>query len=217
MPIKKVIITAGLDRALHAVALAELCRRNQIEVTKFLVVKATGMTRIKTAFRQHGWKYFYKAIKRMMGLDQSLQEFALIRAFLQENNITVTSLKKWAKEFNTEYYAVSSLNDPRAIAHIANAADVVIYAGGGILKKPFIDAAQGKILNAHSGMLPDIRGMQACEWSILLGKPLTVTIHAIDEGIDTGKIFKQMKIDWHINDTLDTLRENVPLQGFMVY
>jgi methionyl-tRNA formyltransferase len=44
------------------------------------------------------------------------------------------------------------------------------------------------VLNAHLALLPEIRGMNSPEWSLLYEVPLGVTIHFMDTGIDTGPI-----------------------------
>ena len=45
--------------------------------------------------------------------------------------------------------------------------------------------------NLHASLLPFNRGAQPVLWSILEGTPLGITIHQIDEGIDTGPIIFQ--------------------------
>ena len=90
----------------------------------------------------------------------------------------------------------------------------MIYGGGGgILKLPFINAAEGRILNAHSGPLPEIRGMNACEWSLLLGLPTEMTIHVIDQGIDTGPVLETIPIEVEPGDDVETLRSKCAVLG----
>ena len=55
--------------------------------------------------------------------------------------------------------------------------------------------------------MPEIRGMNAVEWSILLGYEPSITIHLIDRGIDTGNILSRKNIfiekTFSINDIRD--------------
>ncbi len=44
------------------------------------------------------------------------------------------------------------------------------------------------VLNAHGGILPEYRGMNVMEWSLLQGDQIGVTVHFIDSKIDTGQI-----------------------------
>ncbi len=50
------------------------------------------------------------------------------------------------------------------------------------------------VLNAHGGLLPKYRGMNASVWSRLAGDPLGATVHIVDEGVDTGPILAQARV-----------------------
>ena len=43
----------------------------------------------------------------------------------------------------------------------------------------------------HLGLLPEIRGMNSPEWSLLKRIPVGITIHYVDAGIDTGPILQR--------------------------
>jgi methionyl-tRNA formyltransferase len=50
-------------------------------------------------------------------------------------------------------------------------------------------------LNLHPSLLPRYRGMSPQHWPIILGDTETgVTVHRIDEGVDTGRILRQVSI-----------------------
>lgn len=50
-------------------------------------------------------------------------------------------------------------------------------------------------LNLHPSLLPLYRGMAPQHWPIILGDAETgVTVHRIDEGVDTGRIVRQVRI-----------------------
>ena len=83
--------------------------------------------------------------------------------------------------------------------------DLVVYAGGGILRKNFIKVPNIGILNAHSGKLPFFRGMNVIEWSLLYNVKPTVTVHMISEGID-GDILFQKSIPVKNNYSIVDLR-----------
>ena len=50
--------------------------------------------------------------------------------------------------------------------------------------------------------MPENRGLDAFKWSIVYGKPVGVTIHAIDEHIDKGSLLHKIKVPILENDTL---------------
>ncbi|MCS3663479.1 folate-dependent phosphoribosylglycinamide formyltransferase PurN [Salinibacter ruber] len=109
---------------------------------------------------------------------------------------------------------MTSINDEEAVGTVAAAdADWVIYGGGGILSESFIDAADGRILNAHSGPLPEVRGMNACEWSLLLGYEPAVTIHLINHGIDTGGVISEHPVPVRDGDSVEHFRKRAVALG----
>ena len=211
-----VVITAGFDKALHAIALAELLQRDGHEVKKIFVVTPFNVKRLKALIRQRGVSGVKNAVKRLLnkaGTGAGLKKDPL-KDFLLEHDIEDYSLKAWAMKNNSSYQVVQSLNDKEVCTDLSTMnIDCVLYAGGGILKAPFIDAAKGKVINAHSGPLPQIRGMNACEWSLLLGLKPTVTVHFIDKGIDTGKVIADVVIDRHRSDDIDILRSKCTVAG----
>ena len=73
--------------------------------------------------------------------------------------------------------------------------DLGIQGGCGILKKKIIGKFRIGIINFHPGDLPEYRGCSAPEYQILEGKPVVCTCHIIDEGIDSGPIYKKKELD----------------------
>jgi methionyl-tRNA formyltransferase len=78
-----------------------------------------------------------------------------------------------------------------------NADLIISIRFGGILKPPVINASKQGILNLHSGILPDYRGVMATFWSMLQQSPVIGTsLHFIEDGtIDTGRLIKISKHD----------------------
>ena len=74
-----------------------------------------------------------------------------------------------------------------------------------IIKKKVLDFKKNKIFNFHNSYLPLNRGYHPLFWAIFNKTVLGVTIHLIDEGIDTGKILYQKKIKYKSSDTLRKL------------
>ncbi len=72
----------------------------------------------------------------------------------------------------------------------AEAIDLMIHAGAGILRAPLLAVPRLGVLNAHMGVLPRYRGMNVAEWAAWEDGPLGVTVHWIDPGIDTGRILR---------------------------
>ncbi len=60
-------------------------------------------------------------------------------------------------------------------------------------------------LNMHPSLLPFNRGKHPYYWSIVEGTPFGVTLHLIDEGVDTGPLLFQKEIAVEFEDTGETL------------
>lgn len=83
-------------------------------------------------------------------------------------------------------------NAPDSIARLREwSPDLIIFTGGNILRKELLELPRLGVLNVHLGLLPEIRGMSSPEWSLLNGVPVGVTLHYIDQGIDTGPILQR--------------------------
>ena len=71
-----------------------------------------------------------------------------------------------------------------------------------ILKADLFDIPEYGILNIHCGKLPNYRGRAPISRTIMNGeKYLTMTLHKIDEGVDSGDIIREKEIE--INDEDD--------------
>ncbi len=72
-------------------------------------------------------------------------------------------------------------------------AEIVLVFGSGIIKKDIIERFPGRMINMHLGLSPYYRGSGTNVWPIINGEAqfVGVTIHYLDEGIDTGEIIVQ--------------------------
>lgn len=209
----RVVLTAGFDRAPNTLALAELLRRDGHEVAAIFVVTPFRLKRLRSMVRQRGWSVVLQSLPRLWRGSAGF-EAGPLDAFLTSHRIEPTSLHRWCSAHRVPHHVVADLNADRTVRRLEKAApDLVVYGGGGILRRPFLLAAGRCALNAHSGPLPQVRGMNACEWSLLLGVPPAVTIHKIDEGIDTGQVIERIPLIPEPDDTIERLRSKCVVLG----
>jgi len=90
-----------------------------------------------------------------------------------------------------------------------NPSIIVSYNYKHIIKKDIIDIYKNKIINLHISYLPWNRGCYPNVWSFIENTPKGVTIHLIDEGIDTGDILFQREV--YIDESLHTLKSSYML------
>lgn len=74
-----------------------------------------------------------------------------------------------------------------------------------MLRKPFLDLFPMGCINLHPAFLPYNRGNYPNVWSIVEKTPAGVTLHYIDEGLDTGDIIAQEEVTVEMTDTGGTL------------
>ena len=75
--------------------------------------------------------------------------------------------------------------------------DLVVLAGYmRILSPAFIQPFAGRILNIHPADTQQHQGLHAYEWAFENHLPETkITVHLVDEGLDTGPILAQQTVD----------------------
>ena len=78
-----------------------------------------------------------------------------------------------------------------------------------LLSKEFVNSLPPRfIINIHPAILPKFKGLNAIEQALEnCAKYTGVTIHYVDEGIDTGSIIQQEKITIYKNDTIKSLQK----------
>ena len=71
--------------------------------------------------------------------------------------------------------------------------DLVVLAGFmELLGAPFIRRFEGRLINVHPSLLPAFPGVGAIEQALAYGVKVTgVTVHFVDEGVDTGPVVLQ--------------------------
>ena len=115
---------------------------------------------------------------------------------------TVSALRQHGVPFAT----VSSVNSDTCRRYLKEfAPDCVVTALDHRLSTATINCAP-LFLNAHYGVLPHVKGWNATEWSLLLRRELTVSLHRITAEIDTGEIYMTRPTKVSPGDTLEALR-----------
>jgi phosphoribosylglycinamide formyltransferase-1 len=89
--------------------------------------------------------------------------------------------------------------------------DLVVLAGFmKVLPANFVSALKGKLINIHPSLLPEFKGAHAVRDALQAGATKTgVTIHYVDEGVDTGEIIVQSEVSIEPKDTEAVLHERI--------
>ena len=91
-----------------------------------------------------------------------------------------------------------SINSDESLAQIASyKPDVLVsIAGNQIFRRPLIDLASKACINLHTALLPKYRGLMPTFWVLRNGEKETgVSVFLVDEGIDSGPILVQKRVE----------------------
>ena len=87
-----------------------------------------------------------------------------------------------------------------------------------ILGAAFVRRLRGRLINIHPSLLPAFPGLHAQRQALDHGvKVAGVTVHFVDEGVDTGPIIAQASVPVRDDDTEESLSERILVQEHRLY
>ncbi len=115
---------------------------------------------------------------------------------IYNNNIYIR-LQSFCERNLIHFERISDFNDKSLIEKFRSfSIDVIVVCHfQKILKQELIELPKYGSINLHPSLLPLYRGMSPQHWPIINGDSETgITVHFIDEGVDTGDIIVQKKL-----------------------
>jgi len=114
------------------------------------------------------------------------------------------TLKRFSEIYNIDYIFPANINSIEFIK-IVKSYDCDLFVSmsfNQIFRSSIINTPRLGIINCHAGKLPFYRGRNILNWALINDeKEFGITVHYVDEGIDTGDIIKQRCFD--IKDDYD--------------
>lgn len=81
----------------------------------------------------------------------------------------------------------------------ADGFDYILIGGAGLIDVDHF--TKTKVINAHPGLTPLVRGLDSLKWAIYDGEPVGNTLHFVDAGVDSGDIIAQRALPvWKTDD-----------------
>lgn len=144
-------------------------------------------------------------------LDKLLDDPTIEIAFIVPRNDTKdTYLYNKAKEKNIDYLCPVKVNSDEFYEQ-AKAYDCDLFVSmsyNQIFKKKIYSLPKYKTINCHAGKLPYYRGRNILNWALINDeKEFGITVHYVDDGIDTGDIIVQQSYRITDEDDYNTLLE----------
>jgi methionyl-tRNA formyltransferase len=96
-----------------------------------------------------------------------------------------------------EIIRVPSVNSPECIGHLQRLRPrAALVVGTRVIARDVLRAVDAPFINYHAGITPKYRGVHGGYWARAEGddRNFGVTVHLIDEGIDTGGVLYQARL-----------------------
>ena len=117
-----------------------------------------------------------------------------IRFIVPRTDTQDATLFNFSKKYNIDYFKIKNVNSITSINEISDYdCDVLVSMSfNQIFRKDIINLTRIGIINCHAGKLPFYRGRNILNWVLINDeKEFGITVHFVDEGIDTGDIILQ--------------------------
>ncbi len=119
-------------------------------------------------------------------------------------------LQEFGQKYHIDVLSVPNVNAPEFIEKLKEyGADLFVSMSfNQIFRQTFINLPLLKTINCHAGKLPYYRGRNILNWVLINDeKEFGITVHYVDEGIDTGDIILQNTYEITDEDSYATLLE----------
>lgn len=131
----------------------------------------------------------HEAFKRLINNNVISIQFICVRFDTKDE-----TLLSFSKEYNIDYLRHENINSIEFIEDISkyNCDLFVSMSFNQIFKNVIINLPPLKTINCHAGKLPFYRGRNILNWVLINDESeFGITVHYVDEGIDTGDIILQ--------------------------
>jgi methionyl-tRNA formyltransferase len=141
------------------------------------------LDKMKKTYRVFGFRFFaYYAYRFLMA---KVNKERAVKNVLVKHGVPLVQID-------------GSINNKKNLAKISSfSPDLLISIGGNqIFKTPLIQLAKYGCLNLHTALLPKYRGLMPSFWVLKNNEKYTgVSVFFVDEGIDSGPILVQEKVE----------------------
>src|ERR1041384_1308080 len=217
-PTLSLVVLTDLGAIYAPLLLMDSLRDPQIE-TRCIYVRGLKQTsKWKTIKRIAAKSGYHYALRRALGLMQ-LRLLQYHHAHIRHADLEhqpCPPLGEVARRLSIPIKPVVNCNAPEFIAELRqDPPDLVVSAFfGQMFKGELIRTPRLGCLNTHPSLLPRHRGTNPVYWAMVdESKETGITIHQIDEGVDTGGIVAQVTVPIAPCDTHHTLYRKTVVAG----
>ncbi|MNK78510.1 Methionyl-tRNA formyltransferase [compost metagenome] len=160
------------------------------------------MEKIKIGYLADGpWSHL--AFEKLIS-DETIE----IAFIVPRSDTNDSTLKEFAEKYNIDYLFPVKINTEEFIVK-ANSYKLdllVSMSFNQIFRSTILKVPKFGVINCHAGKLPFYRGRNILNWALINDeKEFGITVHYVDEGIDTGDILLQRSYTISDEDTYSSL------------
>ena len=142
-------------------------------------------------------------------LELLLQDNSLdVRFVVPRTDTSDNTLRRYAEKYDIDYLHPVKINSDEfySVAQTYDCDLFVSMSFNQIFRKRIMELPRLHTINCHAGKLPFYRGRNILNWALINDeKEFGITVHFIDEGIDTGDIILQRTFPITDSDSYKTL------------
>ena len=109
-------------------------------------------------------------------------------------------------------YCVSNHNDDSCQELLLESKpDLLVLGGTRIIKSHILEIPRQATVNAHPGLLPQLRGSASVGWALYKDLPQGATAHFVSPGIDVGDIIVSRQLPVYRTDSYESLNYRIAI------
>jgi peptidoglycan/xylan/chitin deacetylase (PgdA/CDA1 family) len=205
----KIILITGLNNTFIAELIARFKNIDEVDFEHVIYWRREYdiLTKLKGNLKKHGILYIPWRIirfindvfiKKMHGLVEEI----LLGPALEQNLFSACS------DYGISLYETYDIHSYESIKFLQSLnSDVMVVCGTGILRRPVFSLPAIGAINLHQGKVPEYKGAPPGFWELWNEeKEVGVTLHFVDDGIDTGDVIIQKLIPIFGYDNLHSIQ-----------
>ncbi|MDA7855139.1 formyltransferase family protein [Cyclobacteriaceae bacterium] len=191
----------------YSSSVLHLALTNNIKVVYIVVKKISGISHFVNEVKKNKFglieKIFKKVIlQRLISIGIKTNLIDGFSEYFAENCNKQSTLLQLTKKYNIPIIETDNFHNENTLNLLKDCQlDLIVFTGGGLIRKSLITIPRLGIINCHMGILPFYRGMDCTYWALLENNydKIGFTTHLMDEGVDTGAIINKYFVNYNVS------------------
>lgn len=222
----KLAVLTGKDSPATCRAITMLARLPSVEIRGILVDTEPAplkrrLRNLRRKVQREGWSFLYFRFTEFV---RELLEGAAAR-LVPRNEVAdllrqsfperASCLADLGQQLTISIQEVGNVNSREAAEALRRLdVDLGVVLGTRVLKRSTFSIPRMGCVNLHKGKVPAYRGLPPGFWELYDGQSSAgVTVHFVDDGLDTGDVLGEDCVPIHPKDSPETVRKKLDLRG----